>query len=171
MSSSCGFTRSSAQASFSRKIVLVEQILHAQADARHLVLVARADAALGGADKVLAQAAFEGTVQVDVVRHDDVCVARHLEIGGGDAVALEHVDFLEQHRGVHHAAVAHHRDALRIHDARGDLVQAVLLVAHHDGVPGVVSALVAHYAVELRGNQIADLSFALVAPLGTHQHC
>ena len=98
-------------------------------------------------------------------------VAGDLEVGGGDAVALEHVDLLKQDGGIDHAAVADHRHAVGVHDARGNLVQAVLLIAHHDGMPGVVTALVADDAVKLGCDQVADLALALVAPLGTHQHC
>ena len=151
--------------------VLVQQVLHADAHAGHLVLVARSNAALGGADVVLAQQFLVGAVQVDVIRHDHMRVARDLEVGGGDAVTLEHVDFLEEHGGVHHAAVADDRDAVRVHDAGGHLMQAVLLIAHHDGVAGVISTLVADDAVELGSDQVADLALALVAPLGSHQHC
>lgn len=98
-------------------------------------------------------------------------VAGDLEVGGGDAIALEHVDLLKQDRGVHHAAIADDRNAFGIHDARGNLVKAVLLIAHHDGVTGVVAALIANDAIELGSDQVADLALALVAPLGSHQHC
>ena len=98
-------------------------------------------------------------------------VARNLQVGGRDAVMLEHVDLFQQDRGVHHAAVADHRDAVGIHDARGNLVQTILLITHHDGVARVVTALIAYDAVEIRRDKVADLALALIAPLGTDQHC
>ena len=54
----------------------VEQVLHAQADAQRLVGVRRADAALGGAELVLAEEALGHAVELLVVRHDQVRVAR-----------------------------------------------------------------------------------------------
>ena len=44
----------------------------------------------------------------------------------------------------------------------------VLLVADHDGVPGVGAALAADDPLHLRGQQIDDLAFALIAPLDAH---
>ena len=150
--------------------VLVEHVLHAQADAGHLVLVARADAALGGADVLLAELLLERAVEVDMPGHDDVGVARDLEVLGRDAVMLEHVDLLKDDLGVHDAAVTDHGHVIGVHDARGHLVQAVLLAVDDDGVTGVVAARVADDGVEVTGDEIADLALALVAPLSTDQN-
>ena len=51
---------------------LVEQVADADADARHLVLVGRPDAAPGGADLALAAQALARLVDGAVVRHDEV---------------------------------------------------------------------------------------------------
>ena len=149
---------------------LVQHVLHAQADAGHLVLVARTDAALGGTDVLLAELLLKSTIQIDVVRHDDVRVATDLEVLGGDAVGLEHVDLLKDNLGVDDAAVTDHRHMVGIHDAGGHLVQAVLLAVDDDGVAGVVAARIAHDGIEVAGDQIADLTLALIAPLGTDQN-
>ena len=98
-------------------------------------------------------------------------VAGHLKIGGRDSVMLEHIDLFKQYLRVHHAAVANDRHAIGIHDARRNLVQAVLLVTHHNGMTRVVSALVADDAVKIRRDKVANLALALIAPLGTNQHC
>ena len=55
--------------------LLVQQVLDANALAGHFVLVAGADAALRGADLVLAQALLVGAVEILVVRHDHMRVA------------------------------------------------------------------------------------------------
>ncbi len=150
---------------------LVQHVLHAQTNARHLVLIAGTNAALGGADVVLAQTLLKCTVEVHVIRHDYMGIARDAQVLGGNAIRLKHVNLFEHDLGVHHAAVANHRDAIRIHDAGGNQVQAVLLVAHDNGVPGVVTARIAHNAIELPGNQVDDFAFTLVAPLTSDQHC
>ena len=149
---------------------LVQHVLHAQTNAGHLVLIARTDAALGGTDVLLAELLLKGAIQIDVVRHDDMRVAADLEILGGDAVGLEHVDLLKDNLGVDDAAVTDHRHVVGIHDAGGHLVQAVLLAVDDDGVAGVVAARVAHDGIEVAGDQVADLTLALIAPLGTDQN-
>ena len=45
-------------------------------------------------------------------------------------------------------------------------LEGVALTADHDGVAGVVAALVAHDVAVLLGEQVDDLGLALVAPLG-----
>ena len=49
-------------------------------------------------------------------------------------------------------------------------MQAVLLAVDDDGVTGVVAARVAHDSIEVAGDQIANLTLALIAPLGTDQN-
>ena len=46
----------------------------------------------------------------------------------------------------------------------------VLAVGQHDGVTGVVAALVAHHPLHLAAEQVGGLALALVAPLGADQH-
>ena len=149
---------------------LVQHVLHAQANARHLVLIARTDAALGGTDVLLAELLLKGAIQIDVVRHDDMRVAANLEVLGGDAVGLEHIDLLKDNLGIDDAAVTDHRHVIGIHDAGGHLVQAVLLAVDDDGVAGVVAARIAHDGIKVAGDQVADLTLALIAPLGTDQN-
>ena len=97
-------------------------------------------------------------------------VAADLEILGGDAIGLEHVDLLKDNLGVDDAAVTDYRHVVGIHDAGGHLVQAVLLAVDDDGVAGVVAARVAHDGIKVAGDQVADLTLALIAPLGTDQN-
>src|SRR5690606_37668112 len=54
----------------------------------------------------------------------------------------------------------------RPEDARGDEVEDVLPPLADDGVPGVVAALGSYDDVGLLGEEIDDLAFAFVAPLG-----
>src|SRR4026208_2235324 len=57
-----------------------------------------------------------------------------------------------------------------MHDAGRQQVQHKRLVTDLHRVPGVVSALIAHDDVEPLGEQIDDLAFTFVAPLGA-DHC
>ena len=55
-------------------------------------------------------------------------------------------------------------------DARRNQVEHELLAAHVDRVTGVVSALIPAHDTEVRREQIDDLAFAFVAPLGAQDH-
>ncbi len=55
---------------FLRQRLLVEQVRHADAPPRGLVLVGRADATAGGADGLAATGLLARLVQLHVVRHD-----------------------------------------------------------------------------------------------------
>ena len=150
--------------------LLVEHVLDTQADAVHLVHVAGADAALGGADEVLAELLLVGAVEVLVVRHDDVGVARDLEVGGRNALLGQHVNLAEKNLGINDAAVADHRIGALVHDAGRNLVKRELLAVCDDGVASVRAAGVAADDVEVAGNKVGDLALALVAPLSTHEN-
>ncbi len=65
-------------------------------EAARLVHVGGADAAARGADLGLAQAVLGGTVEVLVVRHDQVRVAADEQAVRGQAVLLEAVHLLDQ---------------------------------------------------------------------------
>ena len=143
----------------------------ADADARHLVLVAGADAPARGADLgFVGLVALAGHVQRLVVGHDHVGLAadhqprrRNVHV-----LAAQGFHLAAEHGGVEHDAVADETFLARMQDARRDEVQDVLLVAHQHGVPGVVAALETHDHVALAGQQIDDLALALIAPLGAH---
>jgi hypothetical protein len=87
-----------------------------------------------------------------------------------DFATLQGLDFVEQHPGVDDDAVADRARQPRVEDSRRDEVEAKLLVAAHDRVPGVVAALKADDEVGPLGEQVGHLSLALVAPLGADYH-
>ena len=151
--------------------LLVEQILDADALASSFVLVARADAALGGADLVLAEALLVGAVEVFVPRHDDMRVAADLQVLARNALGLEHRHFLHEHARVDNDAVADDGNGVLVHDTRGHQVQRQFLVTVNNGVSCVVSTLVAHDVVVLARNEVGDFTLAFVAPLGTDENC
>ena len=150
--------------------VLVHQILDADAAAGGFVLIARADAAVGGSDFVFTQLELGRLVQLDMVGHDHVSIAGDLQALAGQALALQHAHLLNQHLRVHHHTVADNRHRVLVHDTRRNKVQCELLIAVNHRVAGVVSALVAHHVVEVAGNEVGHLSLAFVTPLGSDQH-
>ena len=150
--------------------VLVEHVLHAQAGAVHLVHVAGTDAALSGADEVLAEVLLVGAVEVAVVGHDDVRVARDAQALAAEALGLEGVDLLEDDRRVDDAAVADDRQGVLVDNAGGNLVKSQLVAVGDDRVTGVSTAAVAADDIEVTRDEVGDLTLALVAPLGTHKN-
>ena len=93
-------------------------------------------------------------------------VAGHLEAAAVDAGRFEPVDLGEQDAGVDHHAVADHRCHVVVEDTRRDELQGEALAVDHDGVPGVVAALVADDHRHLLGQEVGELALALVSPLG-----
>ena len=98
--------------------LLVEQVLHPDADARHLVGVGRADAAAGRADLARAQEPLGHLVEDAVVRRDEVGVGADQQPRGVDAARLEAVELLEEDGQVDDDTVADDRGAGRGEDAR-----------------------------------------------------
>jgi len=78
------------------------------------------------------------------------------------------VDLLEEHGGVHDDAIPDDAGRLGMKDARGQQVDDERLAVDHQGVAGVVAALEADHRVGTWGEDVDDLAFSLVTPLGTH---
>ena len=83
-----------------------------------------------------------------------------------DAGRFQRLDLAQQRRRIDHQAVADHGLLARAQNAARNQLQNELLLADEDRVAGVVAALIARHDVESLGEEIDDLAFALVAPLG-----
>ena len=105
-----------------------------------------------------------------MVRHDDVRVARYLQVLARDALGLQHGHFLHEHAGVDDHAVADDGHGVLVHDAGRHEVQRQLLVAMHHRVACIVASLVAHDEVEFARDEVGDFTLAFVAPLGTDEN-
>ena len=109
-------------------------------------------------------------VEVLVPGHDDVGVARDAQAVAGEALALDVLELLEDDRGVNDAAVADDRQDVFVDDARRNLVECEVVSIGDNGVAGVGATAVAADHVEVTGDEVGDLTLALVAPLGSHQN-
>ena len=150
--------------------VLVGEVLDAQAHAARLVHIRGADTAAGGADLVVAEASLAGTVEVAVVRHDQVRVGADQEAVRGETVGLELVHLGEEDLWVDDDAVADDRRDMRIHDPGGDEVQLERAATVNDGMARVVAALIANDVIHVVREEVGDLTLAFVAPLSADQH-
>ena len=92
-----------------------------------------------------------------------------------DAGRFERVDFRQQRGRIDDQAVADHGLLARAQNAAGNQLQNELLLADEHRVAGVVPALIARHDIEPLGEEIDDLSLALVSPLGAQDddvfHC
>ena len=159
-----------ARLDFVVQMLLVEQVVHTNADAVDLVSVRRADAATGGADLVLAQEAFSHLVNSAMVGGDHVCGLADQQARAVHTAGFEAVDLLEQDFRIDYHAVADDRGHVRADDAAGQQVQSVGFVADDHGMARVVAAVEAGDIVDMRADKIGRLAFAFIAPLSADKN-
>ena len=85
-------------------------------------------------------------------------------------LALEHVELVDQHRGIDHHAVADDGRHPRIEHAARHELELEHLAVDDERVAGVVAALVADDHRRLLGEIVGEPALALVAPLGADDH-
>ena len=105
-----------------------------------------------------------------MVRHDHVGVLADADAVHLDTAAGQHVQLGDERGRVDHHAVADDRRNVRIQHARRDEVELEDLLAEHDGVAGVVAALVSDDGRDVLGQSVGRLPLALVAPLKADDH-
>ena len=134
--------------------------------ATDFILIGRPDAAPGGAD-LLQRRRFARLVQIAVDRQDEAGVVGQHQQVRGDRYALrtQRGDLLDQVPGIDHHAIADDRQ-FALHHAGGQQAELIGLIAHHQGVAGVVAALEADHHIRTVGQPVDQLALALIAPLG-----
>ena len=150
----------------------VLQIHHADGAPADLVLIGRADAALGRPDTSLSGRCLTQRVELAVERQDQRRVLGDAQIVARDADAelLDLGDLLGQRPRVDHHAIADHRQLALAHHARGEQRELVGGAVDHERVAGIMTALEAHHDIGALGQPIDDLALAFVAPLGADDH-
>ena len=146
----------------------IGQIHQADGATADFVLVGRADAATGGADRALARSPFARDVEFLVQRQDQRRVLGDAQIvrRDVDALGFKFGDLVDQRARIEHDAVADDRQLARTHHAGRQQRQLVGGAVDDEGVAGIVTALEADDDVGLLGQPIDDLALAFVAPLG-----
>ena len=134
----------------------------------NLVFIGRSDAAPCGADGLTPRSRLGGQFDHAVVGQDDLGTVAHKELAvDGQPGFLELFDLAQKRRRVQHDAIADDALASGTQDAAGDQLQDKFAALDDDRVPGVVSAGIAGDDVELLAEDIDDLAFAFIAPLGS----
>jgi hypothetical protein len=83
---------------------------------------------------------------------------------------VQTIHFLNQHTGVDYHSVADQASLSLVEDSGGNEVKDVLLVIYNKRVTGIVSSLETHHAVSLLGEQVDNLSFSFISPLGAYDN-
>ena len=150
-----------------RKPFGVTRIASADTDPAHLVGVSGTDATQRRTELVVTTHCLGDRIVALVPREDEVRSTRHLEVRTRVATRFEHVDFVEQRRQVNNDSVGDHRNDVRVQNSRRHELQRILLAIDDHGMARVVAALIAHDVGVLFRQQVDDLGFAFVAPLGS----
>jgi hypothetical protein len=147
-----------------------QEIAHADADARGLALVGRADPAPGGAD--VARALLAQAIDLLVVGQRDVrSLGDHqVAIAAHEALLAEGGDLLDQRGGIDHHPLAEHAGDPRAQDPRRDQARDVLLAVDHQRVAGVRAPRPAADHLGVLREQVDDLPLPLVPPLGSDHY-
>ncbi len=151
------------------RVLQMTQVAQPEAAAAVLVFVGWPDAAARGTDVL---ALLAGAVQQFVERHHQVSPVRQENpTVGVDPFCSETIELGEKRLRVQDDAVPHDAGGRLVENARGNLLQDELGIPDDDGVTRIGPALVAHDEVGPLGQNVDQLPFALVAPLGAdHNH-
>lgn len=110
---------------------------------------------------------FVQGVELLVVRHDQVRVARDFQRRAVDAATREHVHLGEQHLRIHDDTVADDRRDVVVENPTRNQLEGEALAADHERVAGVVTALIPDDQLHLLGDEVSELALPLVTPLST----
>ena len=150
----------------------VQQVLHAQAAARHLVFVGGADTARGGADPHPSGRVLRRQFDQPVIGKNDVSAVADKQIAVNlDARSAQGIYFLQEGKGIEHHSVADDAAAAFAQHAAGNQLQDELFAVDGDRVSGIMAAGITRHHVEALREHVNDLALALVAPLGADDDC
>ena len=97
-------------------------------------------------------------------------VAAHPQPRAVDAAALEHGDLVQQDLGVDDHTIADERGDVVVQDTTRHELQREGLAVDHQGVAGIVAALIPDDHLHLFGEEVGEFALSLVAPLGADDH-
>ena len=89
---------------------------------------------------------------------------------GVQALLGQLLQFLEEGRDVHDTPTSNDVYAAGVHEAGGEDVEVVRDAVGDDGVAGIVTALSAAAELGVVGEDVGELAFAFVAPLGAEHN-
>jgi hypothetical protein len=143
-------------------------IRDAQRAPRNLVFVRRPDAAPRGADGIRATRSLARFIECNVRRKNERAARRHSQpLEHRHALVDEHLRLFEQRLQRDDTPVADVAAHLRTQDACRNQREDGLLATDDERMARVVPSLEARHGGGLLGEEVHDLAFAFIAPLGT----
>mmetsp|Transcript_66098 Transcript_66098/g.215041 ORF Transcript_66098/g.215041 Transcript_66098/m.215041 type:complete len:396 (+) Transcript_66098:589-1776(+) len=153
------------------ELLEVQEVTEAEAVADGLRRVARADAALRGADGVRALLRLQDAVDNLVAVKEQMRTGRDEDpLDRPRVEVLEVIQLPHERRHVDHHAVTDQVLAGPIDHAARQQVEGVLLAIHEKGVPGVGAAVKAGAELDVLREDVHELALALIAPLSAEHH-
>src|SRR5256714_8772001 len=134
------------------------------------IFISRTDTTQRRSDFLISQTLFTRVIQRAVIRQDQVRAGTHFHTlrCNRDALAHQSIGFFKKSFRIDHHAVAEHASLALVNDAGRQQVKHEGLITDLNRVSGVVAALIADHDVEPLREQIDDLAFTFVAPLGAY---
>ena len=150
-----------------------DQVGHAESGAVHLVAIGRSDSTLSGSDLVLSLELLTALIKRAVIRHHKMGAVADQKILLIDlnTTGAESLDLPDQGNRIDHDTIANHTDLPLAEDAGGNQVEDIFLVTIDNGVARIVAPLTANHNIDPSGQDIDDLPFAFVSPLGAYKNC
>ncbi len=148
-----------------------KQIDHAQAAAMHFVLVGGTDAAAGGADLLPPRGALPGQLDHAMVGQDDLgAVGDEKLLIDVDPEIAKLADFFQKGHRVEHHSVTDDGAAVGPEHSARDQLKNELLPPDDDRMSRIVPSGVAGHDIKSSGEDVNDLPFAFIAPLGAEYY-
>ncbi len=150
----------------------IPKVTDAYTHAGHLVSIAGTNPSLGGSNHAaFFLVIFTEAVEKLVVRQNQMSLFRNkktpLHI---NAFFLQDIHFFKKRLRINDNTVANHTDLVFVENARRNQMQDMRLIVKLHGMSGIVTALVADDNIALARQNIDNLSFSFIAPLGADQN-
>ena len=149
--------------------VQMEQVAQTQGLFAVLVAVSVSNAAPGRAERaaLFGKAVLFQPVLYLVPRHGDGSLIGEFQVLRLHlhAARLDGLHLPGQMLEVDHHAGAQHAGHLRVQDTGGQQVQDELALLGHNGMAGIIAALIARNDIGIFGQQVDDAALALIAPI------
>jgi hypothetical protein len=88
-----------------------------------------------------------------------------------EAPAFHLIKLFDKIKRIHDNAIADYAMLSIVQDTTRNEVQNIFLVAHYHSVASVRASLETNYNIRFLGEEINNLAFSFIAPLGSNQYC
>jgi len=149
----------------------ITQVPNADPATGNLVFVGRSDTATGGANLVDTSRTLARLVNTDVGLEDNRARQTDLQtLPHSNSIAFEFADFLQQRFRREYDAVADQALDILAKNARRNQMKGGFLAFYNQSMAGIMAALKAYHSRNLIGQQVNNLAFSFITPLGAQHY-